>query len=252
MYMMYVDESGDSGVSTLQTNHFILTGLVIHETRWHDFIDVLLNMKKTFKSVYGLPMRTEIHASEYLRKPVHDIEKHKRLSILRNVVDEVAKYDFISITNIVVRKQDKSVDYDVFLRAWQVLFQRFENTLRNGNFPGGYRDDYGQVFTDATSGEKLIKLMRKMSVYNPVPNRLEYGGGYRNLPIRRIIEDPHEKDSRNSLPIQVCDVCAYFLQQYYSPNGYIRRKRASKYFERLDPVLNKRASVAHPMGIVEI
>lgn len=250
MYLMYVDESGDTGVEALHTNYFILTGLVVHETRWREFIDVLVGLRKRLNDRYGLPVRAELHASEYIRKQVFNIAKHDRLAIMRNVIDEIAKYDFISITNIVVRKDNKPDGYDVFNHAWQALFQRFENTLRSGNFPGAYRTDYGLVFTDATSGEKLIRLVRKMSVYNPVPNR--NGVGYRDLPIVKIIEDPHEKDSKDSLPIQICDICAYFLKQYYAPNGYVKRKRASKYFERLDGVLNKRASSTHPLGIVEL
>lgn len=250
VYLMYVDESGDTGVETLHTKYFVLTGLVVHESRWREFIEVLVQLRKTLSERYGLPIRTELHASEYIRKQVFDIAKHDRLAIMRNVIDELAKYDFISLTNVVVRKDNKPKDYDVFINAWQALFQRFENTLRTGNFPGSYSTDYGLVFTDATSGERLTRLVRKMSVYNPVPNR--NGGGYRNLPIVKIIEDPHEKDSKDSLPIQMCDVCAYFLKQYYAPNGYVKRKRAGRYFERLDAILNKRASINHPLGIVEL
>lgn len=33
----------------------------------------------------------------------------------------------------------KPADYDVFQSAWATLFQRFENTLVNGNFPWGFQ-----------------------------------------------------------------------------------------------------------------
>jgi len=111
---MYVDESGDTGVETLNTNYFVLTGLVVHETRWREFIDVLVDLRKRLNDRYGLPVRAELHASEYIRKQVFDIAKHDRLAIMRNVIDEIAKYDFISITNIVVRKDNKPDGYDVF------------------------------------------------------------------------------------------------------------------------------------------
>jgi hypothetical protein len=147
----------------------------------------------------------------------------------------------------------KPPDYDVFGTAWQLLFQRFENTLLYGNFPGAHRDDYGIVITDNTDGMKLQKLVRRMAVYNPVPHAVAIygmGSGSRNLPIRRIIDDPNTRDSQYSYLIQACDVVAYFLMQRFAPNHYIRRMHAQHYFDRLAPVLNRRASRTHALGIV--
>lgn len=170
---MYVDESGDTGLGNSPTRYFALSGLVVHESRWRDFVNVLIQFKRTMKEVYGLPVRAEIHASEYINSRVYGLERHLRLAILRNLLDELAKLDYISITNVVVDKNQKPADYDVFERAWQALFQRFENTLVYGNFPGGHRNDFGMVITDATNGTKLTRLVRRMSVYNPVPIYLD-------------------------------------------------------------------------------
>ncbi len=190
---MYVDESGDPGNNTTQTDYFCLSGLVVHESEWHQLIDTLVTFRRTMKSVYNLPIRAEIHSAEIIRKDEFGIPKHSRLAILRNHLDELAKLNSISVTNVVVDKRDKPSDFDVFGSAWRTLFQRFENTLTHGNFPGGYKRSFGIVFTDATAGKKLTSLMRKMSVYNPIPNK--FGGGYRNIPILRIVEDPSERDS---------------------------------------------------------
>ena len=250
MYIMYVDESGDSGLVGSPTRYFALSGIVVHERDWRSFINTLVEFKRTLRSVYGLPVRAELHASEFVNHSVHGIERYKRLSILRNTLDEIAKIPSISITNVIVDKSNKPAVCDVFDLAWKVLFQRFENTLNYGNFPGKFRQDYGIVFTDATAGLKLLRLVRKMAVYNPIPSSANHGGGPRNLPILKIIEDPHGKDSQESLPIQMADVCAYFLYQRFSPNAYIRRQSATRYFDRLLPVLNLRASSSDPCGIV--
>lgn len=247
---MYVDESGDPGNNTIQTEFFCLTGIVVHESEWHEFISRLVGFRRVMRDVHGLPLRTEIHSAELIRKNEFGIEKFQRLSILRNMIDELAKLNSISITNVVIDKRNKPADYDIFGTAWRTLFQRFENTMIHGNFPGGYRRSFGTVFTDATSGRALQNLMRKMHTYNPIPNR--YGSGYRNIPITRIVEDPSERDSKSSLPIQACDVVAYFLMQKLSPNSYIRKKSASKYFDRLEPVLNKNATNRDPLGIVKL
>jgi hypothetical protein len=252
MYLMYVDESGDTGLVNSPTRYFVLSGIVIHESRWREFINALVAFRRTLKSVYGLPVRSEIHSSELINKNIFKIPKHDRLAILRNTLDEISKFDYISITNVVVNKAGKLGDYDVFDAAWGTLFQRFENTVSHGNFPGQHRQAFGIVFTDATAGQKLSMKIRKMAVHNPIPNDSRFAGGYRNMPIPRIIEDPNPRDSRSSLPIQMADVVAYTLHQKLSPNSYFKRQRASQYFDRLDSVLNKKASRYDPHGIVAL
>jgi len=249
---MYVDESGDTGLVRSPSRYFCLSGLVVHESRWRDFIRQLLHFRKTMRRVHGLPVRGEIHASVFINSRAFDLERHVRLAILRNALDELAKMDFLSVTNVVVDKQGKPHDYDVFTNAWRTLFQRFENTLEYGNFPGRHDKDQGIVITDATSGNLLTRLMRRMAVYNPVPNNSLIGTGSRNLPITKIIEDPHSKDSAESLPIQMCDTIVYFLHQHFMPNQYLKRNRAANYFDRLQPILNRKASRTDPLGIVRL
>jgi hypothetical protein len=249
MYLMYVDESGDSGLVNSPTNYFCLSGIIVHESRWRDFLNVLIAFRRTMKSVHGLPVRAEIHASEYIRGSVFGLPRQARLAILRNTIDELAKLNYISITNVVVDKRNKTAPYDVFDSAWGTLFQRFENTMTHGNFPGAFRNDHGLIITDATAGTKLSRMVRRMAVYNYIPSS-QNPGTSRNIPIKRLIEDPHGKQSHETLPIQMADVCAYFLQQRFAPNSFIRRQRASNYFDRLRPVLNTAASRFHSLGIV--
>lgn len=249
---MYVDESGDPGLAGSPTDYFALSGIVVHEREWRTFMASLLNFKRQMKATYGLPVRAELHASEFINKNPHGLQKHVRLAILRSALDELARTPNVMITNVIIDKRTKTPGYDVFDNAWRTLFQRFENTLRYGNFPGGFRDDYGIIFTDDTAGNKLNQIVRKMAVYNPIPNQAAYGIGYRNAPVVRVIEDPHGKNSADSLAIQMADVCAYFLHQRSKPNSYVRKKSAQNYFARLAPVLNTRASTKNGFGIVEL
>lgn len=252
MYLMYVDESGDTGLINSPSRYFVLSGVVVHESNWRNFLETLVAFKKKMRNLHGLPVRAEIHASEFINTRAYDLDRYVRLAILRNTLDELAKINYISITNIVVDKQGKPNDYNVFQAAWGTLFQRFENTLLYGNFPGKFKDDMGMILTDATAGSLLTRLVRKMSVYNRIPNTSGVGFGTRNIPIKKIIEDPHAKDSRDSLPIQMCDVIAYFLSQKLRPNAYIRKTHSVDYFSRLDAVLNKHASRRDPQGIVRL
>jgi len=132
---MYVDESGDTGLVNSPTQYFALSGLVVHESDWRAFITALLEFRRTVKQVYGLPIREEIHAAPFIQQRVRDLKRHERLAILRNALDELAKMQFISITSVIVDKHGKQQNYDVFNQSWMALFQRFENTLKWGNFP---------------------------------------------------------------------------------------------------------------------
>jgi hypothetical protein len=178
MYLMYVDESGDTGLANSPTRYFALSGIVVHESSWRAFLEMLIAFRKTLKSVHGLPVLAEIHSSVFIKahkSRIFNLERHVRLAILRNTLDELAKFSGIRITNVIVDKQGKPANYDVFNSAWGTLFQRFENTLVNGNFPGGHRNNSGLVVTDATAGKKLSRLVRKMAVFNYVPNDPRYG-----------------------------------------------------------------------------
>lgn len=254
MYLMYVDESGDSGLANSQTRYFVLTGLVLHELRWHDALARIVAFRQRMRTKFGLLMREEIHAGQMLAKPgsLVRIKKNDRLSIVRHLIDELATMDFLNIINVRVDKQGKPADFDVFEAAWQRLLQRFENTLNYRNFPGpANADDKGLIFCDETDEAALRKLYRRMRVYNPVPNMARLGPGYRQMPLVRLVEDPSIRRSHHSYFIQAADVAAFAAYQWYSPSSYIRQKGAKNYFTRLDPILCKVAGRGQ-YGVVEI
>ncbi len=240
MYMMYVDESGDTGLGNSPTRYFVLSGVIIHELQWRIVLDRIVDFRRRMKNKFTLKLREEIHAAHMLNSPgeLVRIPRNDRLTILRHFADEIASLPSISIINIVVDKRGKPSNYDVFENAWRALIQRFENTIVHHNFPGPRNaDDKGMIFPDATDVKKLTRLIRRMRQYNPVPNH--HGLGYRNLQLTQVIEDPIFKNSELSYLIQVADLSAFLLYQKLSPSAYMRKKGASNYFSRLDNVLCK-------------
>jgi hypothetical protein len=255
MYLMYVDGSGDSGLQNSPTRYYILTGLVIHELRWQQYLDQIVDFRRRMRSHFGLRLAEEIHAAAMVSRPgpLIRIARNDRLTILRAFADELAALPDINIINIVVDKQGKAPPYDAFEMAWKALLQRFENTIIHRNFPGPANpDEKGAVFPDNTDNRRVTQLLRQVRRYNPVPNQQRFGIGYRNLLVRNLIEDPSFRDSRHSYFIQAADLCAYLLLQYLSPCAYFRKKGARTYFRRLDPILCKVASTADPLGIVRL
>ncbi|WP_201987146.1 DUF3800 domain-containing protein [Hymenobacter rubidus] len=176
MYLLYADESGDTGLVASPTKYFILSGLVVHETRWRAFLEDIVAFRRHLRVTKGLKLREEIHAAPFITNPgaLVRIRRNDRLDILKQCLDFLGNRSDISLCTVVVNKTPKPVGYDVFESAWQALIQRFDNTMRNRNYPGAFADQRGLVLPDNTDGGKLTTLMRRMRHYNPVPNNLAH------------------------------------------------------------------------------
>lgn len=253
MYLFYVDESGDTGLERSPTRYFCLSALVVHELRWHDLMGEEKGLRRDLRQNSGLKLREEIHAAHFIHRPgdLARIAKSLRLRILRQVLDFQSRLNYLSVVNVVVDKQGKRLDYDVFEHAWRALIQRIDNTIQYRNFPGPANpDERGIIIADRTDERKLRLLTRRMGVYNPVPSRIT--SGYRNLPLVTVVEDAVHRDSSHSLLIQLADVNAYFLYQKLQPCTYIRRRGCRNYFDRLNDILCTVASSSDPQGIVRL
>lgn len=255
MFLMYVDESGDCGLVNSPSSLFVLTGLVVHELRWAEYKDRLVAFRSRMRTGFGLKLREEIHASALINKPgpLSRIRRDQRLVILHALVRELAGMVDLNVINIIVNKNGKVSQYDVFEKAWSALIQRFENTISHRNFRGpANADECGIILPDHTDDKKLTDLLRKMRAYNPIPNQPQHGMGYRNLRVSRVIEDPNFRNSAHSYFIQACDTIAYMLYQQEVPNSFMRRKSGHNLFRLLDPILCKVASPGDVQGVVRL
>lgn len=253
MYLMYVDESGDSGLENSPTRFFILSAIVIHELRWKQTLTNLVAFRRDIRDKKGLKLREEIHCNEFINRPKEliRIKRHDRLDIIKKCIDWLNQQGDISVYSVAIDKQSRTDD--IFELAWDVLINRFENTISNKNFHGPQNpDERGIVISDNTEGEKLRKLIRRMRHYNMVPNRRDlFGGSGRNLKLEYIIEDPVFRDSKNSLIHQMNDVVAYCCRQMFEPNNYMKKKGGHRFYKRLENVLINKVSRSGD-GIVRI
>lgn len=242
MYIMYVDESGDPGVTGSPSQFYYLSAIVIHESFWLKFLNDSINLRRHLKNTKGLLMKEEIHASVFISKRVklrNNITRNNRLDILKTCVKWLSTKTYL---NIITVKVDKATNLDPFLTAWRTLIQRFENTLRNQNFPNpAFLTDLGVVVADNTDGKKLTSILRKMRRINFIPSMF-VGGATRNLPLRYIIKDPIFRESGESYIVQFVDVVVYFARQFFTPNKYIRLKAARNYYGNLLPIINQSAN----------
>ena len=119
MFLMFVDESGDSGSVGSPTEHFVLSGIVIHELRWRVCVESFQDFRSEIRRDFGLKLREEIHASEMLLRPgdLARIKKHDRLAIIRRFADRLASIQGLNVVSVHVRKTGKPATCDVFENA---------------------------------------------------------------------------------------------------------------------------------------
>lgn len=244
MYLMYVDESGDSGTTNSPTTHYILSAIVVHESKWAIYLRQLVGFRRHLKKTKGLLMKEEIHASAFISKRLklkNKVSPSNRLDILRQALELLAKLPFLSVITIRVTKSKHA---DPFTIAWTALLQRFENTLLHQNFPDpAFKNDCGVIVSDDTDVKKLTGLTRKMRKINYIPNMGGmYVGGSRNMPITFVIKDPVFRASKHSFFLQMVDTVAYFAKQLFVPSKYVKKKGAKNWYGKLLPIINKKAT----------
>jgi len=255
VYLMYVDESGDTGLDGSPTEHFVLAGVVVHESDWIAGLEQLIAFRRRMRAAFGLTLFSELHAAHLLNRPgrLVSIAKNDRLTIIRAFANEVAQMEHVRCICVHVDKRGKQASYDVFDVAWRTLIQRFAVTLRQGGFPRGTAvGEKGMLFPDDTDDVKLKRLLARMRLVNPVPDPAGPGIGYRDLAVSEIIEYPCFRDSAESCFVQVADLVAFLCYQAIAPSRYVRRTGGHAYFRRLAPVLLREASGSDPRGIVRL
>lgn len=262
---MYVDESGDTGLpsSGSPTRYFCLSGLVVHESNWTESLKSLKQFRYWLKGKYGIYLEEELHAAELIRgdksigPSLLKLRKHERLAIVRHHADQIAKLDKVRLLSVCLDKEliDAQSSDDVFRKSWYALFQRFENTIRRGNFVGPKEaSERGMVFPDQTDAKRLRQYLDEMRMRNPLITRGVAGQKFsRDEPIRVLIEDPVCRDSRDSYFMQAVDCAVFLLKQHIEPNGHMKRHGGNAYFSgRLGPVLCRQASNSSQLGIVTL
>ena len=251
MHFLYVDESGDPGYyregKSQNSQHYILSSLIISQEDWMTALERMKKFRDELKKNYGLGIRTEIHASELIRinkiEEYKRIKKSKRIEILNYYASQIPIiFDTSKVLNICLDKKQFKSKKDIQEVAWIRLIQRFDNYLSKTT------KDKGIIISDTMNEEKLIRnTMRKMRIYNPTPS---YYTNYYNNPIKHLLEDPFNRDSKHSFFIQTVDVIAQILYRREFPKGSLKKYNIDKSFEKLEPILLKEASRGDRYGIV--
>lgn len=246
MHILYVDESGDPGRHKHSSPHFILSGLIVSQEDWSMHLNRLKTFRKSIYNTYGLNQRLEIHASELIRvnklKAYNKIRKTQRINILKDFASQIPIiFSNAKVINICL-KIEEHPKRDIFELAWSRLLQRYDTYLKKEV------NDKGIVIVDDTDSIKLQNIQRKMRIYNPIPSH--YTEGTYNAPINNILEDPFSRNSNQSYFIQTVDVIAHLLYRKEYPKGSLKKYGLEYQFNKLKPILLRKASKSDSLGIV--
>lgn len=206
--IVYCDETGDDGKNTSSSNAFILTSMSMPTESWQRNYDLIKDLRKELKLEYGFHISEEMHTKQFLtdKNPyrAHGWTKEQKIEILKKYTIEISKLD-ISVVNVIIDKTKvKNSEYSVLENALTYNIQRIENDS-NGDWNFIIITDKGRI-------SPMRKTARAIRAYNPIQSQF---GGYINKPIKYLIEDIMEKDSRESYFIQICDFISFFVHLYY-------------------------------------
>ncbi|OXU14487.1 DUF3800 domain-containing protein [Sedimentisphaera salicampi] len=248
MYLLYSDESGDPGKSN-QGNHFILSSLLVHESRWHECFGLIKQLRANLKQEYGINRNDELHANKNIagRGALWGTmySKEMRVKLFKAVLEAISQMPGAKTMSICINKSSSQLERksgrDIHDTAWRFMLQRFDNFISRKSTD----KDYGIVFHDTGHDVEIRKLMRKIRVFNYVPSKY---GKSRNLPLTSLIEDPVPRDSAHSQFIQLVDYIAYCLFRKIEPTE--KYPELKELYNMLEPVALKEVSSSNDLGIV--
>lgn len=256
MYILYVDESGDTGVEKGSTPYFFLTGVIINTHEWNDIYENLYQFRKFLKEEYKLPITVELKAFWLLNDDEKIYRKFglttpKRIEIFQKALEFISSLS-LQIINIYINEAGKeklNTKKEIEETAFKFLIQRFHNFLEDLK-----EDNHGFIIYDGRFRKFISQTQRKCRVYNPVPSKFK--GSSQNIPLKKIIEDTFFKDSRASYILQIADlIVGAFKFKFIKFKGKSNRKfnthyNVEKFFDKIDHLVLKEASTKRGDGIV--
>lgn len=206
--IVYFDETGDDGNNISSSSAFILTSISMPTDSWSQNYTAFKQFRKNLKDIYGFYASEEMHTKHFLadKDPyrIYGWTPQQKIDILKQFTIAIASLD-LSVINVIIDKSKiHSSDFDILSHALTYNIQRIENSS-NGDWTYIIITDKGRL-------APMRRTARQVRAYNPIPSQF---GGFINKPIRFMIEDILEKDSKESYFIQISDFISYFVHLYY-------------------------------------
>ena len=253
---VYCDETGDDGKNTLSSDIFVLSSIYMPSESWNENYNKIKNFRKKWKDRYGIHVKEEMHTKQFLtdKDPYRNYNwsLDERREMLREYTLLISSLDIKIINTIIDKTKIKIENYNVLEHALTYSVQRIENDSA-GNWNYLIIADQGRI-------SPMRKTARAIRAFNPIQSQF---GGVINKPIKYLLEDVLEKDSKESYFIQICDFISYFVHLYFTVK-YLNKpkpKRVSRLIDdefvkevlvtlRRNGVLNLKANKSNEFGNV--
>lgn len=217
MYLCYTDESGDPGYASQgsPSRAFTLSALLVKDSDWGAILDRLKSMRGYFHQQFGVSRRIELKASHL----VHRKGPFKTLGVtpanrmkMYEYAMRVQKDPRLTVFAVLIDKPSiqKPQSIDPRFEAWKMLVERVDNFA-------GRASENVMLFPDAGHGYFIRKTVRRMRRHHRVASAFD-PGVFLEADASRFIEDPSDRDSRDSLFIQLADLNTYAAFRFVFPS----------------------------------
>lgn len=223
MHLLYLDDSGSVG--NAGESHFILAGLAVPERVPH-WLSASLD-----RIAEGLwpdnPNGLEFRGSDIFggRRHWRGIDRSKRLLAYEDILRQLANHRDVRLFGAAVHKGARSPE-DAVEYAFEQLCNRFDRFLgrmhKNGN------TQRGLIILDESANETTLQRLSRD--FRDV--------GHRWGKLHNIAEVPLFVDSRATRMVQLADLIAYALRQYYEKNE-------PRYFDLISGSFDREGDVCH-------
>lgn len=206
MHLVYVDESGDPGVGPGSSRYFILCGLCVHHSDWHEVNRRLGELRSRLEKLHGLSPLAEIHAAEFLgnSRDHLGLNQRQRIQCLLHLLGFLDQSNHLTPIRVVI---DKSSDpMDPLASAWSTLASNATLLIDEHEDPRCIAKGLIIVSDDLrpSPGSRWIQAAR---LADP---KLE------NL----LIDLPFGRESHQSHLLQLSDLLSFLTKQVLMPNHF--------------------------------
>jgi hypothetical protein len=216
MLFAYFDESGDTGFAASPTDTFVLSGLLIHDRDWLSALDQTVAFRRYLRDNFHISPRAELKASWMIHNK-GDIRSSgltypARMAAYRAAMRFQRKSKLFRMFAVVIRKPEiKKLPADVRELAWRFSVQRLERF-------GTATKDNLHILPDEGHGAFIVKKVREMRRFHYVASA--FGPETLDRKAENIVEDPSDRNSRESYFVQLADLNAYaaFRKIHPGPN----------------------------------
>lgn len=237
MYLVYIDESGNTGVNLSDTQQpvFVLCAVIVHKDDW---ISLEAELQQAIDNFFPdqPPENFEAHATDIRNGKgfFKGFDIAHRLAFRDRWFDIAASHDLKVVYRAIVKKRfqrwvrstfGSGVAINPHVVAFPLLAQVINEYLAAlPDPPLGIliSDENAEIVRDV---EKSIKILRGID---------------NSLRLNRIIEKGFFINSKASLPLQLCDLCAYTARKKEEAKvGMPLKSTDDGAIQKMDPLVHR-------------